>query len=50
MLSAGRTIAEVDKDLGIEDGSDNDARSYSTYSKTRPTSWKHVNYLSWIDP
>ncbi|KAL1221754.1 Allantoinase [Cardamine amara subsp. amara] len=32
--------AEVEKDLEIEDGSDNDPRSYLTYLKTRPTSWE----------
>lgn len=31
--------AEVEKDLEIEDGNDNDPRSYLTYLKTRPTSW-----------
>lgn len=31
--------AEVEKDSEIEDGSDNDPRSYLTYLKTRPTTW-----------
>ncbi|CAN8246237.1 unnamed protein product [Cochlearia groenlandica] len=31
--------AEIEKDLQIEDDSDNDPRSYQTYLKTRPTSW-----------
>ncbi|KFK31005.1 hypothetical protein AALP_AA6G056100 [Arabis alpina] len=32
--------AEIERDLEIIDGSDNDPRSYLTYLKTRPTSWE----------
>ncbi|KAG7619595.1 Allantoinase [Arabidopsis suecica] len=32
--------AEIERDLEIEDGSENDPRSYLTYLKTRPTSWE----------
>jgi len=31
--------AEIERDLEIEDGSENDPRSYLTYLNTRPTSW-----------
>ncbi|KAJ0264924.1 Allantoinase [Hirschfeldia incana] len=32
--------AEVEMDSEIDDGTDNDPRSYLTYLKTRPTSWE----------
>ncbi|KAL0846373.1 hypothetical protein Bca101_019619 [Brassica carinata] len=32
--------AEVEMDSEIDDGADNDPRSYLTYLKTRPTSWE----------
>ncbi|XP_010431984.1 PREDICTED: allantoinase [Camelina sativa] len=32
--------AEIEKESEIEDGSENDPRSYLTYLKTRPTSWE----------
>jgi len=31
--------AEVEMDSEIDDGTDNDPRSYLTYLKTRPSSW-----------
>lgn len=37
--------AEVEKDLEIEEGSDNDPRSYLTYLKTRPTSWWDIVFF-----